>query len=290
LSDKVDFGLSQVNFVPIDGHQFENYGLSDNQHGANLTAAPLFRPIDIAPAYQKVADAIEREIVNGRIKPGDPIGTELELGRQFGVNRSTVREGIRVLEEGGLIRRDSSRRLQACLPRYNKLAARLSRALVLQEVTFREIYEASTMLEVASIECAVERATAENIAELDDNVKRSKGVVSDSASLAELDAEFHVLLAKASQNRVLQLAREPAAQLFFPTTEMIIGGITQGGSRLVEAHRHLVDAIRRRDKEFGALWMRRHLQDWHRGFEKIASLDRSVEHMYMEHAQAFRRK
>jgi DNA-binding transcriptional regulator YhcF (GntR family) len=115
-----------------------------------LTAAPLFRPIDIAPAYQKVADAIEREIVNGRIKPGDPIGTELELGRQFGVNRSTVREGIRVLEEGGLIRRDSSRRLQACLPRYNKLATRLSRALVLQEVTFREIYEASTMLEVAT--------------------------------------------------------------------------------------------------------------------------------------------
>jgi len=247
-----------------------------------LTAAPLFRQIDVAPAYQKVADAIEREIVNGRIKPGEPIGTELELGRQFGVNRSTVREGIRVLEEGGLIRRDS--RLQACLPRYNKLATRLSRALVLHEVTFRELYEASIMLEVASIECAVERATVENTAELADNLKRSEEVVSDPASLAELDAEFHVLLAKASQNRVLQLAREPAAQLFFPTTEMIVDGVTQGGSRLVEAHRHLLDAIRRRDKEAGALWMRRHLQDWRHGFEKIASLDRSVEHMYMEHA------
>lgn len=254
-----------------------------------MTAAPLFRRIEVAPAYQKVADAIEREIVNGRIKPGEPIGTELELGRQFGVNRSTVREGIRVLEEGGLIRRDSSRRLQACLPRYSKLATRLSRALVLHEVTFRELYEASIMLEVASIECAVERATAENIAELDDNLTRSEQVISDPASLAERDAEFHVLVAKASQNRVLQLAREPAAQLFFPTTEMIVGGVAQGGSRLVEAHRHLLDAIRRRDKEAGVVWMRRHLQDWRRGFEKIASLDRSVEHMYMEHAKTFRR-
>jgi len=254
-----------------------------------VTAAPLFRRIEVAPAYQKVADAIEREIVNGRIKPGEPIGTELELGRQFGVNRSTVREGIRVLEEGGLIRRDSSRRLQACLPRYSKLATRLSRALVLHEVTFRELYEASIMLEVASIECAVERATAENIAELDDNLTRSEQVISDPASLAERDAEFHVLVAKASQNRVLQLAREPAAQLFFPTTEMIVGGVAQGGSRLVEAHRHLLDAIRRRDKETGVVWMRRHLQDWRRGFEKIASLDRSVEHMYMEHAKTFRR-
>ncbi|WP_128970568.1 FadR/GntR family transcriptional regulator [Bradyrhizobium tropiciagri] len=253
-----------------------------------MAATPLFRRIDIAPAYQKVADAIEREIINGRIKPGEPIGTEQQLVAQFGVNRSTVREGIRVLEEGGLIRRDSSRRLQACLPRYNKLATRLSRALILHEVTFRELFETSMTLEVASVEGAVERATDDNIAELAGNLERSAAVVGDPAGLAELDAEFHVLMAKASQNRVLQLAREPAAQLFFPTTEMIVGGVPEGGARLVEAHRHILDAIMRRDKEAGVLWTRRHLQDWRRGFEKIASLDRSVEHTYMEHAYAAR--
>ncbi len=80
-----------------------------------MPVSPLFRPIDVAPAYQKVADAIEREIVNGRIKPGDPIGTEHDLVRQFGVNRSTIREGIRVLEEGGLISRDFLA-APACLP------------------------------------------------------------------------------------------------------------------------------------------------------------------------------
>ncbi|MFB9263408.1 FadR/GntR family transcriptional regulator [Bradyrhizobium erythrophlei] len=255
-----------------------------------MPATPLFRRIDVQPAYQRVADAIEREIVNGRIKPGEPIGTEQELVQQFGVNRSTVREGIRVLEEGGLIRRDSSRRLHACLPRYNKLATRLSRALVLHEVTFRELFEASMTLEVASIEGAVERATEENIADLAGNLERSAKVVGDPAALAELDAEFHVLIAKASQNRVLQLAREPAAQLFFPTTEMIVGGVAEGGARLVEAHGKLLDAIRRRDKAAGVLWTRRHLQDWRRGFEKVASLDRSVEHMYMEHARAARRQ
>ncbi len=145
-------------------------------------------------------------------------------------------------------------------------------------------------LEVASIEGAVERATEENLAELGDNLIRSEAVVGDPAALAECDAEFHVLVAKASQNRVLQLAREPAAQLFYPTTEMIVTGVAEGGPRLVAAHRHLIDAIRRRDREAGVLWTRRHLQDWRRGFEKIASLDRSVEHMYMEHAQAARRR
>jgi GntR family transcriptional regulator, transcriptional repressor for pyruvate dehydrogenase complex len=253
-----------------------------------VPTTPLFRRLDVAPAYQKVADAIEREIINGRIKPGEPIGTEQQLVEQFGVNRSTVREGIRVLEEGGLIRRDSSRRLHACLPRYNKLATRLSRALILHEVTFRELFEASMTLEVASVEGAVERATEANIAELGDNLARSAQAVGDPAGLAELDQEFHVLMAKASQNRVLQLAREPAAQLFFPTTEMIVASVPEGGARLVEAHRHLLDAIRRRDREAGIVWTRRHLQDWQRGFEKIASLDRSVEHTYMEHARATR--
>jgi len=253
-------------------------------------ALQKFSRISSTPAYKLVAQAIERDILSGKLRDGEPLGTETELATQFGVNRSTVREGIRLLEHGGLIRRDSSRRLWIGLPGVEGLAERMTRALVLHEVTFRELYEASMTLEVASIEGAVERASEENVAELADNLARSEAVVGDPAALAECDAEFHVLVAKASQNRVLQLAREPAAQLFYPTTEMIVTGVAEGGPRLVAAHRHLIDAIRRRDREAGVLWTRRHLQDWRRGFEKIASLDRSVEHMYMEHAQAARRR
>ena len=58
-----------------------------------------FRRISSTPAYRLVAEAIERQILSGRILPGDPIGTEAELVKQFGVNRSTVREGIRLLAE-----------------------------------------------------------------------------------------------------------------------------------------------------------------------------------------------
>ena len=70
-----------------------------------------FDAIKVPSAYQLVADAIEAEIVSGRLVPGDEIGTEAELVRQFGVNRSTIREGIRVLEQSGLVRRGGSRKL-----------------------------------------------------------------------------------------------------------------------------------------------------------------------------------
>jgi DNA-binding FadR family transcriptional regulator len=242
-----------------------------------------FSRVSTTPAYQLVAEAIEREIVAGRIHPGDPLGTEAELVKQFGVNRSTVREGIRLLEQGGLVRRDSSRRLWIGLPHYDRLATRLSRALVLQEVTFRELYEAAMPIQIATIEAAVERATPELIAELEENVARTAEVLAEPTAVAELDAEFHGLIGKASGNRVLQLAREPSEYLVAPTTELILRKVKEGAPRLLHAHRMYVDALRRRDKDAARLWVRRHLDDWRKGFERAGrDLDQPIDRIYLQ--------
>jgi DNA-binding FadR family transcriptional regulator len=242
-----------------------------------------FPRVSPTPAYQQVAEAIEREIVAGHIRPGDPLGTEAELVKQFGVNRSTVREGIRLLEQGGLLRRDSSRRLWVGLPHYERLATRMSRALVLQEVTFRELYEAAMPIQIATIEAAVERATPELIAALEDNIARTERALRDSAEVAELDGEFHGLIGKASGNRVLQLAREPSESLVVETTELILAKVKEGAPRLLHAHRMYVDALKRRDKEAGRLWVRRHLDDWRKGFERAGrDLDQPIDRIYLQ--------
>ena len=243
-----------------------------------------FDRINAMPAYQLVAEAIEREILAGRIRPGEPIGTEADLVRQFGVNRSTVREGIRLLEQTGLIHRDPSRRLTASLPHYSRLATRLSRALMLHEVTFRELWEATTALEAATVEQAALNAPPEVIDELDANVANTKSVSGNPAAVAELDTQFHALIAKASCNRVLQLAREPSSLLIFPTTEIILRKVSVGTSRLIEAHRIIVDAVRRRDKEESRLWMLRHTKDWRKGYERAGKdLDQPVDRVYLQH-------
>jgi len=243
-----------------------------------------FAKINAMPAYQQVAEAIERKIVDGGIRPGEPIGTEAELVRQFGVNRSTVREGIRLLEQGGLIRRSSDRRLFASLPRYQRLASRISRALVLHEVTFRELFEAMMAMETATIEQAVDHATAADIAVLEANLERTVAAEGKPGTLAELDTEFHTLLANASHNRVLQLAREPSGLLIYPTTEIIFEKVRESQPRLVAAHRHLIEAVRGRDKDAARSWMRRHVNDWRKGFERSGkSLDHPIERVYAEH-------
>jgi GntR family transcriptional repressor for pyruvate dehydrogenase complex len=240
-----------------------------------------FRRIHSTPAYQLVAEAIEHRILTGDIRPGEPIGTEAELVKQFGVNRSTVREGIRLLEHDGIIQRQSNRRLAVSLPHYERLASRTTRAMVLHEVTFRELYEAAMALQMATIEGAAQRASAAMISALEDNVARTAQVLGDPGAVAELDTEFHALIGKASGNRVLQLAREPSDLLVYPTTKLILGKVPEGPARLLHAHRMLLDAIRRRDVEAGRLWARRHLNDWRKGFERAGQdLDRPIDSPY----------
>ncbi len=245
-------------------------------------AVEKFRRISSTPAYQLVAEAIERRILSGGIRPGEPIGTEAELVKQFGVNRSTVREGIRLLEHDGIIQRQPNRRLAVALPHYERLATRTTRALVLHEATFRELYEAGMALQLATIEGATRHATPEQIDAMQENIDRTGRVLDDPVAVAELDGEFHALIGRASANRVLQLAREPSDLLVRPTTELVLRKVKEGAPRLLHAHRMLLEAIRRRDAALGRLWARRHIEDWRKGFERAGNdLDQPIDRLYL---------
>jgi len=58
-----------------------------------------------APLYQRVRDQIKAELIEGIWKPGDPLPTELELGRRFNVSVGTVRHAVLTLVREGLLKR-----------------------------------------------------------------------------------------------------------------------------------------------------------------------------------------
>jgi DNA-binding FadR family transcriptional regulator len=241
-------------------------------------AIATFDRIRARPAYELVAEAIERKIMAGILRPGDPIGTESALVKQFGVNRSTVREGIRLLEQAGLVAREASRRLSVAVPHYHGLATRMSRALVLQQVTFRELWHTSWALEPAAVDLAMEHRTEEDLAALDAILAETRRAERDVAAVPELDAQFHERIGLAANNRVLQLAKEPSSILVRPTTALIVSHNPGGVARLLVAHGHILEALRSRDRAKGRLWIERHLRDWKKGFELAGGdLDSPVE-------------
>ncbi|MGH7719032.1 MAG: GntR family transcriptional regulator, partial [Gemmatimonadaceae bacterium] len=67
--------------------------------------APLKDGSRHAPRYQRVADELMRFIGTGKYPVGANLPTEMELCRQYGVSRHTVREALRRVRDAGLISR-----------------------------------------------------------------------------------------------------------------------------------------------------------------------------------------
>jgi GntR family transcriptional repressor for pyruvate dehydrogenase complex len=228
---------------------------------------PRFERIKKVPAYRVLADAIMGEILNGEIKVGEPLPTEARLCEMFGVNRSTVREGMRVLEEANLVRRENGKKLVVTHPSAEETGVQFKRALVLHEITFNELWEAVYTLEPAMARLAATKPNQELLDRLARNLDDTKDALSDVQTLADLDIEYHGLIAAMSSNRALNLSREPISHLFYPSFRRAIAWSPVAGKRMLDAHRDIFAAIRKGDPQAADAAMARHIRDFRRGLE-----------------------
>lgn len=232
---------------------------------------PPFSRLDSPPAYRMVYEAVEQLIMSGKLKTGDLLPTEGELAVQFGINRSTLREGIRLLEQGGLVQRRSAKRLHVALPHMRELASTASRALRLHQVTFQELWEASMATEPVACRYAAERITPEEIVALEENLHTMDLAAGNIEESVRLDMLFHDIIAQATKNRALMLAREPISLLFMPAGLAILPKL-RTEKRVVDAHQMILGAMKKHNPNQAETWMRKHIEDFRRGFEQ-AGLD-----------------
>lgn len=61
------------------------------------------------PLYIQLAESLERRIISGKLMPGDALPPENTLARELGVSPVTVKNGLRILVDKGLIKRISGR-------------------------------------------------------------------------------------------------------------------------------------------------------------------------------------
>jgi len=232
----------------------------------------IFDAIESVPNYRRVTLAIEEQILSGKMKPGDPLPTEQDLAEQLGVNRSTLREGLRALENAGFVKRAGGKKLFVSIPGNHEIAQYTSRAMTLQSITFKELWEMMMTLEPVSARFAAGRGPDDVKALISENVRATEERLHDDAEIIRLDVEFHGLVAKASCNRALALSEEPLGLLLYTSTKRLYRSSPRARYRLLEAHRKIAEAILRGDAETSESWMRKHIDDFRRGYV-VAGLD-----------------
>lgn len=224
-------------------------------------------PIQISYAYEKVSEELGAQIAAGSILPGDQLPGEVELAEMFGVNRSTIREAIRSLEGDGFLSRGAGRRLFVSIPGTEKLASRHTRALGMMQVTFMELWHVAHVTEPLAAELAALNRTDRDIEKLEENYSQLEDLSVKGAADIEVDIQFHLLIAEAGNNRALLLAREPIGLMLYPAYEPVAAAVPQAAERQIEAHRHILDAIKQGDEMMASEWMRKHIEDFRRGYE-----------------------
>jgi DNA-binding FadR family transcriptional regulator len=227
-----------------------------------------FQRIRIEPAYRKVADALLARIADQSLTPGERLPAETELARQFGVNRSTVREALRELESHGLVQRHrGSRRMMICVPGHDVVAGGVSRALSLHNVTVAHVWEGLVVLEPPIAAAAARRRSNADLLALQGSAEGFRDAGAGTGASVHGAAELFRCMAAAAHNPVLALAQEPLLQLLEPSLRVMIDRVPQGRARIISAHRHLIDAVQARDAETAESWMRKHVRDFRRGYE-----------------------
>ncbi len=154
-----------------------------------------------------VIDGIGRSIVGGVVAPGEFLATEPEIGAQFGVSRTSVREAMRVLSAKGLveIRQKIGTKVQA--PEFWNIfdadILRWHHESGKGDMVMRDLIELRQILEPAAARLAAGRATIDNHRRLRLAMTAMEKQVGSPEGYAQADLEFHLAVYHSTHNALM---------------------------------------------------------------------------------------
>lgn len=221
-----------------------------------------FTKVQRSRLSEVIANEIEETILTGVFTIGSRLPSEQELADQFEVSRNVVREGLKILQERGLIETVTGSGAFVAQPNGSATSSALGRYLRLIGAfsSIRGLYEARRILESWNARLAAERAQTsdlEMLAACLERMRRHSGAV---AQWVEADLEFHLTLARATGNPFLRVLLEP---LVDNLREVILEGFLVPGAveTGLRAHETLLSYIQQGDAEGAATTMIEHLRD-----------------------------
>lgn len=157
--------------------------------------------------HGRIAHEIGQQILRGDLEPGEILPSETDLGAEFGVSRTVLREAIKVLAAKGLVesRTKVGTRVKA-RDQWNMLDPDvLSWSLVSNDAEeyALAVSEMRRVLEPAGAALAAQRATAEQIARIRAAYEAMEAAGRNSEDSVYHDLRFHLAILEATGNPFL---------------------------------------------------------------------------------------
>ncbi len=217
----------------------------------------LEQAIHISPVYELVVERIRLALHLGRYLPGDKLPAERTLAEQLGVSRVTLREALRVLQGEHYLRVSRGVNGGAIVLGRDEPAGVLRQRLRDRMPDFEAILDFRIANEGAAARLAAQRRANADIEALAKTIEEMAECI-DLASFRRADSAFHLLIAGATGNHLLQAAIQEARSAMFMRLDAIDLNITRESS--CREHRQILKAIVRQDPRAAERAMIAHIE------------------------------
>ena len=206
----------------------------------------------------KVADLMLETILSKRLEVGDRLPSERELGEQFGVSRTVVREAVRALVAKGVIDVRSGSGLRVSAVGAEAVSESMTLYLRGGTLDFEKVHEVRALLEVHIAGIAAERADETDLTDLRAVHERMHRETADVEAAARDDLEFHRIIARATHNELYLLLMDSIGSALIDIRRENLGS---GSSPITLAqHESVLERIASRDPAGARAAMAAHLE------------------------------
>jgi len=225
----------------------------------SITFKPDFEAVRRSRVYEEVAKQIERIILK-KLRPGDKLPSERDLAEMLRVSRGSIRDAIRTLELLGVV---ETRQGAGTIVReisVESLVNPFANVLQKRKDLVTELLDFRKMLEPPLAARAATHASADEISEMEEILRRQEEKQNYGDATVAEDTEFHYSIALASDNSVVLKVIDVLMDLLRDTRarSLQVEGRPQ---KSLSGHRRILAAIKRHDAEAAKSAMRRHLED-----------------------------
>jgi len=203
----------------------------------------MYKPIKPLRVSDEIVNQIKGLISQGRLKPGDRLPPERELVELLGVSRPSLREALNSLTTMGFLEVKQAKRTFVKSITSPMIQDPLSLLIKADTQRIFDLIEVRKALEAWTAFHAAERATEEDIRQLEAILQKMKGAMKKGESWEKLDADFHLALAQATHNTIqihimstiYDLLKESTAKIFTDPKKL---------QKLLEQHGSICSAVR----------------------------------------------
>lgn len=214
--------------------------------------------------YEEIIEHILESIKKGEILPGEKFPPERELEQKWGVSRNVLREAFHILESRGLVISVQGKgRFLRKLPQ-DELKKYLGSPKIvtkLEKCSLIEIYELRKILEVNAIDLIIERASSEDIQEIE---KIYNSFVKNLMRYGVTDTDFklHISYAKATHNymleQIIMLQLKLISEFKSPSFSIMI--LDYKADDYIEDHGNIIKFIKEKNSEKAKAVMEKHIE------------------------------